>query len=77
MHSYLPEFATSQPSVARGLRSPAVESLRGLDGRDYADLGRGDDALARYVTAILRLPQQTPVGKVFAYNNAAIELAGA
>jgi CubicO group peptidase (beta-lactamase class C family) len=45
-------------------------------GEYYADKGPGDDALARYVAEIARLPQQTPVGKVFAYNNAALVLAG-
>ena len=45
-------------------------------GEYYADKGPGDDALARYVAGIARLPQLTPPGKVFAYNNAAIVLAG-
>ena len=45
-------------------------------GEYYADKGPGDDALARYVKGMARLPQLTPLGKVFAYNNAAIVLAG-
>ncbi len=49
----------------------------GWDGDDQFDTGEGDDALAKYVEAIHRLlPQQTPVGLTFAYNNAAIGVAG-
>jgi CubicO group peptidase (beta-lactamase class C family) len=45
-------------------------------GYDYHDTGRGSDALARYAADIRRLPQLTRPGTVFAYNNAAISLAG-
>ena len=37
---------------------------------------RGADALARYVAGMPQLPQLTPLGQVFAYNNAAVVLAG-
>src|SRR5207237_8796442 len=40
------------------------------------DLGRGDDALANYMAGMQQLPQLTPLGQVFAYNNAAVALAG-
>ena len=45
-------------------------------GDDFADLGRGEGALARYVAGMQQLPQLTPPGEVFAYNNAAVSLAG-
>ena len=48
----------------------------GWMGDDYGDFGRGDDALARYVSAMKQLPQLTPPGQVFAYNNAAVVVAG-
>ncbi len=49
----------------------------GWNGDDQFDTGEGDDALAKYVEAIHRLlSQQTPVGLTFAYNNAAIGVAG-
>lgn len=49
----------------------------GWNGDDQFDTGDGDDALAKYVEAIHRLLfQQTPVGLTFAYNNAAIGVAG-
>jgi hypothetical protein len=37
---------------------------------------RGEDALAQYVAGMRQLPQLTPPGQVFAYNNAAVNLAG-
>jgi CubicO group peptidase (beta-lactamase class C family) len=77
VRTYLPGFATSQPSVARRVTvRQLLNHSAGWLGEYYADMGPGDDALARYVAGIARLPQQTPVGKVFAYNNAAIVLAG-
>jgi CubicO group peptidase (beta-lactamase class C family) len=45
-------------------------------GEYYEDTGPGDDALARYAAGMARLPQLTPLGTVFAYNNAALSLAG-
>jgi hypothetical protein len=40
------------------------------------DFGRGDDAVARYVAAMARLPQVSAPGTVFAYNNAGLVVAG-
>ena len=77
VRTYLPEFATYQPSVARRVTvRQLLNHSAGWLGEYYADKGPGNDALARYVKGIARLPQQMPVGKVFAYNNAAIVLAG-
>lgn len=77
VREYLPEFATSQPSVARRVTvRQLLNHSAGWLGEYYADKGPGDDALARYVRGMARLPQQTPLGEAFAYNNAAIVLAG-
>jgi CubicO group peptidase (beta-lactamase class C family) len=73
----LPEFATSQPSVAsRVTVRQLLNHSAGWLGEFYADMGPGDNALARYVAGMARLPQLTPPGETFAYNNAAIVLAG-
>lgn len=45
-------------------------------GYDYHDTGKDDGALARYVEDVHRLPQLTPVGRTFSYNNTAISVAG-
>jgi CubicO group peptidase (beta-lactamase class C family) len=75
--SYLPDFATSQPSVAHRVTvRQLLNHSAGWLGEDYQDAGPGDNALARYVQGMVRLPQLTPLGKVFAYNNAGMVLAG-
>ena len=77
VQSYLPDFATSDPSVTpRVTLRQLLNHSPGWLGEYYEDTGSGDDALARYVAGMARLPQLTPLGEVFAYNNAAIALSG-
>jgi CubicO group peptidase (beta-lactamase class C family) len=77
VQTYLPDFATSDPSVApRVTLRQLLNHSPGWLGEYYEDTGSGDDALAKYVAGMARLPQLTPLGEVFAYNNAAIALAG-
>ncbi len=74
---YLPDFQTSDPSVApRVTVRQLLNHTAGWLGDDLQDTGPGDDAAARYVAGMVRLPQLTPPGTVFGYNNAAVELAG-
>lgn len=77
VHSYLPALKLSDESVAaRVTVRQLLNHSAGWLGDDYADLGRGEDALAKYVTGMQQLPQLTPLSQVFAYNNAAVALAG-
>jgi CubicO group peptidase (beta-lactamase class C family) len=48
----------------------------GWFGDYFDDTGWGDDAAALYVERMRDLPQQTPVGELWAYNNAGFTLAG-
>ena len=74
---YLPELRLADESVAaRVTVRQLLNHSAGWMGDDYADFGRGDDALAKYVTAMRQLPQLTALGQVLAYNNAAVDLAG-
>jgi CubicO group peptidase (beta-lactamase class C family) len=53
VREYLPHFATSEPSVARRVTvRQLLNHSTGWLGEYYADMGRGDDALERYVTGI-------------------------
>jgi CubicO group peptidase (beta-lactamase class C family) len=74
---YLPDLALADEAAARSVTvRQLLNHSAGWLGDDYGGFGRGDDALARYVAAMKQLPQLTPPGHVFAYNNAAIVVAG-
>jgi CubicO group peptidase (beta-lactamase class C family) len=74
---YLPDFRTADPTVARHVTvRKLLNHTAGWLGDDFLDTGPGDDAAARYAAAMADDPQLTPPGAVFAYNNAAVEIAG-
>jgi CubicO group peptidase (beta-lactamase class C family) len=74
---YLPDFAVADPfASAQVTVRQLLNHSAGWLGDDYQDFGQGDDALARFVASMARLPQLTPPGEVFAYNNAALCVAG-
>ncbi|WP_206686111.1 serine hydrolase domain-containing protein [Kribbella qitaiheensis] len=76
VRAYLPDFQTNDPSVAARITvRQLLNHSAGWQGDYFEDFGDGDDALARYVAGVQKLPQLTPLGKVFAYNNAAIGVA--
>jgi CubicO group peptidase (beta-lactamase class C family) len=77
VRTYLPDFQTSDPEVAsRVTLRQLLNHSAGWLGEYFEDTGPGDDALARYAAGMARLPQLTPLGTVFHYNNAAVALAG-
>jgi CubicO group peptidase (beta-lactamase class C family) len=73
--SYVGDFV-----APAGAQSVTVRQLLnhtpGWLGDDLHDTGSDDGALARYVDNIRNLPQLTPVGEVFFYNNTALCCAG-
>lgn len=74
---YLPDFMVADPyASAQVTVRQLLNHSAGWLGDDYQDFGPGDDALARFVASMARLPQLTPPGQVFAYNNAALCVAG-
>ncbi|SOJ54171.1 D-alanyl-D-alanine carboxypeptidase [Mycobacterium simulans] len=74
---YLPEFAVADPTASATVTvRQLLNHTPGWMGDDVQDFGRGDDALARYVASMTRLPQLNPPGAVFAYNNAGLVVAG-
>lgn len=74
---YLPDFQVADESAAAAVTlTHLLTHTAGWEGDFILDTGAGDDALARYVAAMASLPQQTPVGEIFAYNNAALNVAG-
>ena len=74
---YLPDFRMADPDVtARVTTRHLLTHVGGWLGDYFDDLGNGDDALALYVARMAELPQLTPLGTVWSYNNAAFSLAG-
>jgi CubicO group peptidase (beta-lactamase class C family) len=77
VRQYLPDFTVADPAASAAVTvCQLLNHTPGWLGDDIQDFGRGDDALARYVTAMARLPQLTSPGTVFAYNNAGLVAAG-
>ncbi|MCV7145708.1 serine hydrolase domain-containing protein [Mycobacterium riyadhense] len=74
---YIPDFAVADESVSATVTvRQLLNHTAGWDGRNGQDFGRGDDAVARYVNSMTRLPQLTPPGTTFAYNNSGLVVAG-
>ncbi|KZS65341.1 serine hydrolase domain-containing protein [Mycobacterium ostraviense] len=74
---YIPDFAVADESVSATVTvRQLLNHTAGWDGRNGQDFGRGDDAVARYVNSMTRLPQLTPPGTAFAYNNSGLVVAG-
>ncbi len=77
IRTYLPKFKLQDK------RAAAKVSMRhlfthtgGWLGDYFNDIGWGDDALARMLDLIAALPQVTPLGQIFSYNNAGFNIAG-
>ena len=74
---YLPDLRLSDEAAAAGVTvRHLLTHTAGWVGDYFADTGRGDDALAVIVTQMADLPQLTPLGEIWSYNNAAFYLAG-
>jgi CubicO group peptidase (beta-lactamase class C family) len=74
---YLPDFRVEdEEASAQVTLRQCLNHSAGWVGDDEQDFGRGDDALARYVASMHKLPQLTPPGTQFAYNNTALDVAG-
>ena len=77
VRSYLPDLALSDLQTATQVTvRHLLNHTAGWLGDFFEHTGDGDDALGRYVAALSRLPQITPLGSVWSYNNAAFNVAG-
>lgn len=75
--SMLPGFSMADPEVtARLTPRHLVTHTGGWVGDYFDDFGNGDDALAKMVASIGELPQVTPLGAFWSYNNAGFNIAG-
>ena len=77
VRAYLPALRLADADVAaRVTLRHLFAHTAGWVGDYFDDLGNGDDALARIVERMADLPQLTPLGAVYSYNNAGFYLAG-
>ena len=74
---WLPLLTLKDEDVARNLTlRHLLTHTGGWMGDYFDDLGWGDDALTAMVVRMSALPQLTPLGQVYSYNNAGFYLAG-
>jgi CubicO group peptidase (beta-lactamase class C family) len=74
---YLPDLRLKDPGAAgRVTVRHLLTHTAGWAGDYFADFGRGDGALSRYVASLEVLEQLTAPGELYAYNNAGFSLAG-
>ena len=77
LRTYLPELRLSDEDVAsRVTMRHLLTHTGGWIGDHFEDFGAGDDALARMCGSMSTLPQLTPLGDVWSYNNSGFYLAG-
>lgn len=76
VREYLPELALADAEATeRVTLRHLLSHTSGWFGDYFDDTGWGDDATAVYVERMRELPQQTPVGELWAYNNSGFVLA--
>lgn len=77
LRRYLPELRLADEAVAAQVTAHHLFThTAGWAGDYFADGGPGDDALAKIVARLAALPQVSPLGRYWSYNNAAFYLAG-
>ena len=77
VRTYLPELRLHDEGVAAAVTlQHLLTHGGGWFGDFFDDTGVGDDALAKYVDRLVDLDQLTPLGTVWAYNNAGFALVG-
>ena len=75
--SYLPDLALADAAATERVTMRHLFAHTGGWAGDYFDdTGWGDDAVALYVERMRTLPQLTPIGELWSYNNAGFALAG-
>jgi CubicO group peptidase (beta-lactamase class C family) len=77
VRTYVPELRLQDEDVAaRVTMRHLLTHTGGWVGDYFDDTGRGEDSLALMCERLAELPQETPLGDLWAYNNAGFYLAG-
>jgi CubicO group peptidase (beta-lactamase class C family) len=74
---YLPGFRVADEEVSEAVTiRHLLTHTSGIDGDHFADTGRGDDYLERYVETCVELPQVHPLGATMSYCNTGFTILG-
>lgn len=77
VRKYVPELRLrDEDAAARVTMRDLFTHVGGWVGDFFDDMGAGDDALAKIVAKMAEIPQLTPLGALWSYNNAAFYIAG-
>ncbi len=77
LRTYLPDFRLPDENAAASVTMRhLLTHTSGWAGDYFEDFGPGPDAIARYVASMATLPQLTPPGAFWSYNNANFWVAG-
>ena len=77
VRTYLPAFRVADPDVSAAVTLRHLLShTSGIDGDHFADFGRGDDCLERYVESCSSLEQTHPLGATMSYCNTGFSVLG-
>ena len=77
VRTYLPRLQLSDPEVTEKVTTRhLLTHTGGWVGDYFNDFGNGNNALAKMVKRLAKLPQVTPLGEVWSYNNTGFNLAG-
>jgi CubicO group peptidase (beta-lactamase class C family) len=77
IRAYLPGFRVHDERAAEIVTPRNLLShTSGFDGDHFTDMGRGDDALERYVEGCADLPQIADPGTIWSYSNSSYSILG-
>lgn len=77
VRTYLPDLRLADEKTAQQVTCMhLLTHTAGWTGDAWLDTGEGSDALAKYVSQMEILPQETPLGEVYSYNNTGFSLLG-
>ena len=77
VRNYIPAFKVQDEVVsARATVCQLLNHTSGWMGDFFLDTGEGDDALEKLIAAMADVPQITPLGAIYTYNNVAVNVAG-
>jgi CubicO group peptidase (beta-lactamase class C family) len=77
IQTYIEDFHLADEAAAASITTRQLLSHQGgFEGDVFTDTGRGEDAIAKYITSIAELPQLFSPGELFSYNNVGFSILG-